>query len=123
MRFLHTRFRVSDLEKSIAFYEKLDFILTERKISPAGNKLAYLKASESDCLLELCWSPDFPIQIPEDVIHICVGVADVYAYCEQLEEKGLELWPEDWRLSFKEGGALMGFVTDPDGYEIEILPA
>jgi len=50
-----------------------------------------------------------------------VGVADIIEYCGQLEQDGIEIWPEQWREKFSSGGRKMAFVTDPDGYEVEIL--
>ena len=122
-KFLHTRIRVSDLEKTIAFYEKLGFECTRRMDkSPAGNELAFLELAGNDHFLELCHSPDFEVKFPEDLMHTAVGVEDIMAYCEGLEGAGLEIWPEDWRTAFPSGEKTkMAFVTDPDGYEVEIL--
>ncbi len=121
--FLHTRIRVSDLEKTIAFYEALGFKLTRRTDkSPAGNQLAFLELPGNDHFLELCYSPDFKVEFPEDLMHTAIGVSDIIGYCDGLEKKGMEIWPEDWRTTFPSGEkSKMAFVTDPDGYEVEIL--
>jgi len=37
-----------------------------------------------------------------------------------LEQKGIEIWPDDWRETFPKGRK-MAFIDDPDGYEIELL--
>jgi len=123
IKFLHTRIRVSDLEATIAFYEKLGFTLTRRTDkSPAGNQLAFLELGGNDHFLELCYSPDFKVEFPEDLMHTAVGVEDIMAYCDKLEAAGLEIWPEDWRAAFPSGDKQkMAFVTDPDGYEVEVL--
>ncbi len=123
IRFLHTRIRVSDLEKTIAFYEKLGFECTSRTDkSPAGNQLAFLELEGNDHFLELCYSPDFEVRFPEDLMHTCVGVDNIIEYCGKLEGDGIEIWPESWKEKFSaEGGQKMAFVTDPDGYEVEIL--
>ena len=44
----------------------------------------------------------------------------VIGFCDDLEKKGLEVWPGDWREKFPTGHK-MAFLTDPDGYEVEIL--
>lgn len=121
--FLHTRIRVSDLEKTIAFYETLGFHLTRRTDkSPAGNQLAFLELEGNKHFLELCYSPDFKVEFPEDLMHTAIGVPDIMDYCDGLEKKGVEIWPEDWREAFPSGSKTkMAFVTDPDGYEVEIL--
>ena len=123
IKFLHTRIRVSDLDKTIGFYEKLGFKLTRRTDkSPAGNQLAFLELDGNSHFLELCYSPDFKVAFPEDLMHTAVGVQDIMEYCDQLEKTGLEIWPGDWRKAFPSGEKIkMAFVTDPDGYEVEIL--
>lgn len=121
MKFLHTRIRVSNIDSTIAFYEKLGFKLVRKSDSPAGNKLAYLEIPGEKHQLELCWSPDYSVSVPEDIMHTCVGVDDICAYCASLEQAGIPLWPDDWKTSFPNGGLKMAFVTDPDGYEVEIL--
>ena len=121
IKFLHTRIRVSDLDQTIAFYQKLGFELSERKDSPQGNKLAFLTLPGNDHFLELCYSPDFEVSFPEDLMHTCVGVADISDYCDRIEKSGIEIWPGGWREKFAAGNRKMAFVTDPDGYEVEIL--
>ncbi|MGB0153926.1 MAG: VOC family protein [Verrucomicrobiales bacterium] len=123
IKFLHTRIRVSDLDATIAFYEKLGFSLTRRTDkSPAGNQLAFLELDGNEHFLELCHSPDFKVEFPEDLMHTAVGVEDIMAYCDKVEKDGIEIWPEDWREAFPSGTKIkMAFVTDPDGYEVEIL--
>ncbi|MFL2452026.1 MAG: VOC family protein [Verrucomicrobiales bacterium] len=122
IKFLHTRIRVGDMDKSIKFYENLGFKLTRRNDnSPAGNRLAFLELEGSEHFLELCYSPEFIVEFPEDLMHTCVGVENITDYCDQLEKKGIEIWPEEWREKFLDGNSKMAFVTDPDGYEVEIL--
>ena len=123
MLFLHTRIRVSDLDKTIRFYSQLGFTLTKQSTSPQGNKLAYLEIPGSAHQLELCWSPEYKVQVPEDLMHTCIGVDDIVSFCGQLEDAGIEIWPENWKETFTPGGLKMAFVTDPDGYEVEILEA
>ena len=38
-----------------------------------------------------------------------------------LEDNGEDVWPGDWKTKFTSGGLKMAFITDPDGYEVEIL--
>jgi lactoylglutathione lyase len=121
IRFLHTRIRVKSLEDSIAFYEKLGYRLGKRKDSPQGNKLAFMELEGNDVFLELTWSPDYTATCPEDLMHTCLGVDDIVEYCDTVEKSGIEIWPSGWREKFTGGGTKMAFVTDPDGYEVEIL--
>ena len=121
IKFLHTRIRVANPEASITFYQKLGFELGEQKTSPQGNQLAFLHLPGNEHFLELTYSPDFDVTFPEDLMHTAVGVSDIIEYCDQLEQKGLEIWPGKWRQKFSSGERKMAFVTDPDGYEVEIL--
>ena len=121
IKFLHTRIRVSNPEASIAFYQKLGFQLGEQKTSPQGNQLAFLHLPGNDHFLEPTYSPGFDVTFPEDLMHTALGVSDIVDYCDQLEQDGIEIWPEQWRGKFTSGDRKMAFVTDPDGYEVEIL--
>ncbi|MGB0334556.1 MAG: VOC family protein [Opitutales bacterium] len=125
--FDHTRIRVSDLEKSIDWYCKTcGFeVLRRTDKSPSGNQLAHLQIPGSAHKFELTYSDDYAIKVPEDLAHTCIRVDDIIEYCEMLEglEKqgyALDLWPSNWREKFA-GGKKMAFITDPDGYEVEIL--
>ncbi len=121
IKFLHTRIRVSNPASSIDFYKKLGFELGEQKTSPQGNQLAFLHLPGNEHFLELTYSPEYDVKFPEDLMHTAVGVTDIIEYCDQLEQDGLEIWPGDWREKFSTGARKMAFVTDPDGYEVEIL--
>jgi lactoylglutathione lyase len=122
-QFLHTRIRVSDLEKSIDFYEKTCGFRVHKRSdkSPAGNQIVHLELPGNAHMLELTYSPEFKVEFPEDLMHTCIGVDDIVAYCGRLEEMGIEVWPGDWKEKFTSGGRKMAFITDPDGYEVEIL--
>ncbi|MGA1204504.1 MAG: VOC family protein [Opitutales bacterium] len=123
VRFLHTRIRVSDLAQSIKWYgETCGFQVHRRSDkSPAGNQIVHLVLSGNEHMLELTYSPDYKVEFPEDLIHTCIGVDDIIDYCARMEELGHEIWPADWKEKFSSGGKKMAFLTDPDGYELEIL--
>ena len=119
--FLHTRIRVADLDRTIAWYQALGFECVRRiPRSPQGNQLAFLQIPGSAHLLELCHQPGAPVEVPEDLMHTAVGYADLIAKCDELEKNGCKIWPDDWRQQFPTGRR-MAFVTDPDGYEVELL--
>ncbi len=121
IKFLHTRIRVVDIDRSIAFYEKLGYKEARRQDSPQGNQLAFLELPGNEVFLELCYSPDYTDKCPEDLMHTCLGVPDIVEYCDGVEKAGIEIWPSGWREKFTSGQRKMAFVTDPDGYEVEIL--
>ena len=120
--FLHTRVRVGDLDRAITYYcDNFGFVLKRRSDrSPQGNQIAHLELPGNEHLWELTYSPDYELNVPEDLMHIAIGVPDLIAFCDELEKKGIEIWPNGWREKFVTGNK-MAFVTDPDGYEIELL--
>jgi len=122
--FDHTRIRVSNIESSIDWYSKTcGFkVLKRTEKSPSGNQLAHLQIPGSNHNLELTHSPDYELKVPEDLVHTCIRVDDIVAYSEMLEslDLAIDLWPSNWREKFVEGKK-MAFITDPDGYEVEIL--
>ncbi len=122
IKFLHTRIRVSDLERSIKFYcDNFGFEVYKRNDkSPQGNQIVHLQLPGNDHLLEMTYSPDYKVEVKEDLMHFCIGVDDIIEYCDGLEKKGLEVWPDNWREKFV-SGTKMAFITDPDNYEMEIL--
>jgi lactoylglutathione lyase len=121
--FLHTRVRVSDLDGSINWYcDHLGFkVLSRSDKSPAGNQIVHLELPGNAHTLELTYSPDFELQVQEDLMHFAIGVPDIVEFCDGLEKAGLEIWPDEWHKQFTSGGMKMAFITDPDGYEVEIL--
>jgi len=122
-KFLHTRIRVSDLDKSINWYcSLLGFVVHARNTkSPSGNEIVHLELPGNAHMLELTYSADYKVAVPEDLMHTCLGVDDIVAFCDGLETQGVDIWPEGWRKTFTNGGLKMAFITDPDGYEVEIL--
>ena len=122
--FDHTRIRVSNIESSIDWYCKTCgfHVLKRTEKSPSGNQLAHLQIPGSNHNLELTHSPDYELKVPEDLVHTCIRVDDIVAYSEMLEslDLAIDLWPSNWREKFVEGKK-MAFITDPDGYEVEIL--
>lgn len=121
-RLLHTRVRVSDLDRSIRFYcDHLGFRVKSRTdSSPAGNHIAHLELEGNEHTIELTWSEDYELDVPEDLLHFAIAVPDLTAFCAGLEERGIEIWPDNWKEEF-ESGHKMAFIDDPDGYEIELL--
>lgn len=122
--FDHTRIRVSNLEKSIDWYcQTCGFEVIKRTDkSPSGNQLAHLQIPNSAHKLELTYSPDYEVHFPEDLVHTCIRVENIIEYCSYLEglDLPIDLWPSDWKERFVKGKK-MAFITDPDGYEVEIL--
>lgn len=117
-KFLHTRIRVKDLDKTIKFYTELfGFEDSETHKSPAGNQLCFLALPGNETQIELAYSPDYAdFEVPEDLIHFAITVPDLEGFRKKWEPQGIEFWPEDGPVN-----DLFYFIDDPDGYEIEVM--
>jgi lactoylglutathione lyase len=126
MRMLHTMYRVTDLEKSLAFYtDVLGMRLLRRKDYPEGRfTLAFVGfGDEADnTVLELThnWDTD-RYDLGTAYGHIAIEVDDVYAACEQIKARGGEVVREAGPMKNSTSGTILAFVRDPDGYMIELL--
>lgn len=118
--FLHTRLKVRDLERSIAFYSThFGMVCRDRKSSPRGSQLAFMTMPGSPTELELAylpWNPDFQLQ--EDIFHLAFSVEDMQTAIEQMRNAGVKVTEKP---SGRRDGGDMAFIEDPDGYEIELL--
>jgi lactoylglutathione lyase len=119
-KLLHTRYRVNDLEKTVAFYrDVLGLRETGRHKSPRGSELVFMKAPESEEEIELCSYPSSgPVQVQADLTHLAFEVDDLEAFAGQLEKKGVKLSDGPTKSS---SGSVFAFVDAPEGYEIELI--
>ena len=119
-KYLHTRFRVSDMDKSVYFYRDiLGMKVVEQKTSPRGSKLVFLKFPDMDCELELCSFPDSGnVNVPEDLVHLAFEVDDLERCIERLKVAGVLITQGPIESS---NGTRFIFTEDPDKYEIELM--
>ena len=119
-KYLHTRFRVSDMDKPISFYQDvLGMEVIEQKNSPRGSKLVFLKFPDMDCELELCSFPDSgSVHVPEDLVHLAFEVDDLEVCIEKLNAAGVPITEGPLETS---NGTKFIFTEDPDKYEIELM--
>lgn len=119
-KLLHTRMRVSDMEQTIAFYSNvLGLDVIERKTSPRGSQLAFLKVPNSDELIELTsFPPSGPVQVQEDLIHLAFQVESLDDTIAALTAKGITITDGPTQTS---SGSRFLFIDAPDGYEIELI--
>jgi lactoylglutathione lyase len=118
-KLLHTRYRVNDLVKTVAFYrDVLGLQETDRHKSPRGSELVFMKAPESDEEIELCsYLASGPVQVPPDLTHLAFEVDDLEAFAQQLGKKGVKLSDGPTKSS----GIVFAFLDAPEGYEIELI--
>ncbi len=119
-KYLHTRFRVTDLDRSVDFYSKiLGLKLVERKTSPRGSQLAFLQAPGTDSEIELCSFPSSgKVEVPEDLVHLAFEVDDIEKCMAELKKAG---YPITDGPTTTGGGTTFIFTEDPDRYEIELM--
>ena len=119
-KLLHTRYRVNDLERTVKFYrEVLGLQELQRHKSPRGSELAFLKAPESEELIELCHFPSGdPVQVQPDLTHLAFEVASLEAFAKHLAKFGLK-YSDGPHL--REDGSGFAFIDAPEGYEIELM--
>lgn len=123
MKFLHTMIRVKDLDKSYKFYtEELGFVESRRKEFPDKKfDLVYLKLPESgDYELELTYNYDQEedYKLGDGYGHIALSNPDIKSFMEELSKKGYEVTE---LRGLSDNSDKYFFVTDPDGYKIEII--
>ena len=120
---LHSMIRVFDLDRSVAFYETAFGLKTVDRFDFDDFTLLYLRNDESDFELELTWNHDQgePYEHGSGYGHLAVAVDDLEAEHRRLEEAGLA--PRKLVTMEHRGSPLarIFFVTDPDGYDIEVI--
>jgi lactoylglutathione lyase len=123
-RYLHTMLRITEPERSRAFYEALgmDF-RRESPIVRNGEKeatLYFFGFPGQDEELELTLNHDGrTYELGSGYGHIAIGVDDLAQTLEQLAGRGIEPEREPYRV--RDGRSLLCFVQDPDGYRIELI--
>jgi lactoylglutathione lyase len=119
-KLLHTRMRVSDMEQTIAFYTNvLGLEVLERKVSPRGSHLAFLKVPNSEELIELTsFPPSGPVNVQEDLVHLAFQVESLDDTIASLNMKGVKVTDGPTTSS---SGSRFIFIDAPDGYEIELI--
>jgi lactoylglutathione lyase len=119
-KLLHTRYRVNDLADTLKFYQEvLGLQEVNRHKSPRGSELVFLKAPESEELIEICCFPaSGPVEVQPDLTHLAFEV-------DSLEEFGRHLAKLGLRYSdgptLRPDGSGFAFIDAPEGYEIELM--
>jgi lactoylglutathione lyase len=119
-KLLHTRMRVSDMDQTIAFYSGiLGLEVVERKTSPRGSDLAFLRVPDSEELIELCSFPaSGPVKVQPDLVHLAFEVENLDTAMAALAQMGIPITDGPTRTS---SGSRFIFIDAPDGYEVELI--
>jgi lactoylglutathione lyase len=121
MELIHTCYRVTDPERSIAFYEALG--LEKRRELPIRDEAVnYFLGVPGKDVPELELTHNFGVdsyELGTGYGHIALTVEDLDATLERLAGQGIE--PERPPYQVREGGSRLCFVRDPDGYRVELI--
>jgi lactoylglutathione lyase len=122
--FLHTMVRITDPEKSRAFYEALGFTFSRDMDIVRNGELEatnyFFSMGDQENVLELTFNHDGRTYEMGDAYgHIAIGVDDLDDTLAQLKDQGIEAEREPYRV--REGGSRICFVRDPDGYRTELI--
>jgi lactoylglutathione lyase len=122
--YLHTMYRITDPDKSRAFYEALGFEFSrDLDIVRNGEVEAtnyFFSMGDAESVLELTFNHDGRTYDMGDAYgHIAIAADDLDETLSRLKEQGIEPEREPYRV--REGGSRLCFVRDPDGYRIELI--
>ncbi|MBX9870762.1 MAG: lactoylglutathione lyase [Burkholderiaceae bacterium] len=124
MRFLHTMLRVGDMQRSVDFYTRVMGMKLLRTTDRPEQKysLAFVGYESNPDQAEIELTYNYGVDSYEmggAYGHIALGVDDIYATCEQIRAQGGNITREPGPV--KGGNTLIAFITDPDGYKIELI--
>jgi lactoylglutathione lyase len=118
---IHTCYRITDPERSIAFYKALG--LEKRRELPIRDEAVnYFLGVPGEDSPELELTHNFGVdsyELGTGYGHIALTVDDLDRTLEQLAEQGIQPEREPYRV--REGGSRLCFVRDPDDYRIELI--
>lgn len=119
-KLLHTRYRVTDLEKTVSFYKDvLGLEEVSRSTSGRGSQLVFFKAPESAEMIEICkFDKSGPVIVGPDLTHLAFQVDDLEAFARHTAAKGYPLSDGPHKSS---SGSVIAFIDAPEGYEIELI--
>ena len=120
-KLLHTRYRVNDLERTVKFYrDVLGLEEVKRHKSPRGSELVFLKAPQSEELIEICFFPSGgEVKVQPDLTHLAFEVDSLGEFAKHLAQHGLQF--SDGPTTSTTTGTVFAFVDAPEGYEIELI--
>jgi lactoylglutathione lyase len=124
MRILHTMLRVGDLQRSIDFYTN---VLGMKLLRTSDNPeykytLAFLGygSNPEHAELELTYNHGVDkYDLGSAYGHIAISADDIYKVCDQVRARGGNITREPGPV--KGGSTVIAFITDPDGYKVELI--
>ena len=122
-KYLHLMIRVEALDRSIAFYQDAFGMRESHRLDFDTFTLVYLRDPESGAEIELTLNKGTttPYTHGTGYGHVAFAVDDIEAFRDRLSNQGMQ--PGDLKSLTYDGAiaARFFFITDPDGYKIEVL--
>ncbi len=121
-RFLHTCYRIGDIDRSVAFYERIGFEETGRM--PIGDEAinVFMNLPGEDPVLELTYNHGVTdYEHGTGYNHIALSVDDLDGTLAALADDGIEPEKPPYRPGGRTEGHRIAFLRDPDGYRIELI--
>lgn len=122
MKFLHTMVRVKDIEKSLAFYTDVLNMKFDHKKRLEDCWLYFLTDEENTCQIELTYNDETPeggYELGSGFGHFAFSVDSLDEFTDKINKLGYSYLYPPFDLNGK--GSRIAFITDPDGYEIELI--
>ena len=122
--YLHTMLRITDPERSRAFYEALGFAFSRDMDIVRNGELEatnyFFSMGSNENVLELTFNHDGRrYEMGDAYGHIAIAVDDLDETLARLKDQGIEAEREPYRV--REGGSRICFVRDPDEYRVELI--
>ena len=118
---IHTCYRILEVDRSVAFYEKLGFEELARLPIRDEAVNVFMGLPGDGARLELTWNKgvDEPYEVGSGYGHIALTVDELDLTLDRLKQVGIE--PEKPPYTVRDGGSRLCFVRDPDDYRIELI--
>jgi lactoylglutathione lyase len=117
---IHTCYRITDIDRSVDFYNALGFEEVGRFQLPDGATNVFMGLPDDGARLELTYNPGVEsYEIGTGYGHIAVTAGDLDGTLQALAGQGID--PERPPYTVREGGNRLCFVRDPDGYRVELI--
>ncbi|HEY6781370.1 MAG TPA: VOC family protein [Thermoleophilaceae bacterium] len=120
--YLHTCYRIGDIDRSVAFYEKLGY--EELRRMPIGDEAinVFMVIPGDKTALELTYTHGVDsYELGTGYNHIAIGVDDLDGTLAGLAGQGIEPEKPPYRPGGRAEGPRIAFVRDPDGYRVELI--
>ena len=118
--FIHTCYRIGDIDTSVGFYQALGFEERRRMDLPDGAINVFMGIPGDGDRLELTWNPGVEsYDLGTGYNHIALVVDDLDGTLGELDTQGIQ--PEKPPYHVGQSGPRIAFVRDPDGYRVELI--